>query len=89
MPKPKLTKLFINRVGLDGSDGRRQRLYRETEPKGFGVLISKTAKCFPIQRFGRRKTNGRCPGLTPRPSVQPKTPISGRRMPAVEKQLQR
>ena len=53
MPKTKLTKLFIDGVGLEEEDGRRQQLYWDTELKGFGILISKTAKSFVIQRFGK------------------------------------
>lgn len=64
MPKNRLTKLFIDRVGVGEDERRRQQLYWDTELKGFGILISKTAKSFVIQRFGKRKTIGRYPDLT-------------------------
>ncbi len=63
MPQARLTKAFVDRAAVP--KGKAQALYWDTELKGFGLLVGRTAKSFVVQKSGgRRITMGRYGVLT-------------------------
>ncbi len=63
MPQARLTKAFVDRAAAPA--GKAQALYWDTELKGFGLLVGRTAKSFVVQKSGgRRITMGRYGVLT-------------------------
>ena len=63
MPSAKLTKGFVDTA--KPLHGKPQALFWDTDLKGFGLLVGRSAKSFVVQRSGgRRRTIGRYPVIT-------------------------